>query len=48
MLAFVLQEQFYVYTAIFWALFTLAPLSAVLDYFWSAPRFTWLTADGHR
>ena len=41
LLAFVLQEQFYVYTAIFWALFALAPLTAVLDYFCSAPRFSW-------
>ncbi|MGD2181048.1 RnfABCDGE type electron transport complex subunit D [Lusitaniella coriacea LEGE 07167] len=40
-LTFILQHQFYLSTAIFWALFVLSPLTIVLDSIWSAPRFTW-------
>jgi len=39
--AFILQHQFYLSTAIFWALFALSPLTMVLDSLWSAPRFAW-------
>lgn len=38
---FILQHQFYISTAIFWALFALAPLTIVLDNLFFAPRFTW-------
>ena len=40
-LAFILQHQFYINTAIFWSLFLLSPLTLFLDWIWSAPRFTW-------
>ena len=38
---FILQHQFYISTAIFWALFALSPLTLILDGKWSAPRFQW-------
>ncbi len=38
---FVLQHQFYLPTAIFWALFALAPLTPLLDALWQAPQFDW-------
>lgn len=42
LLTFVLRNQFYLPTAMFWALFCLSPLSPVLDLLWSkAPRFVW-------
>ncbi|HAJ61745.1 MAG TPA: Na+-transporting NADH:ubiquinone oxidoreductase, subunit NqrB [Cyanobacteria bacterium UBA8543] len=40
-LFFILRNQFFVSTAIFWALFVLSPLSVLLDFIWSAPRFSW-------
>ena len=40
-LAFILQHQLYLSTAIFWALFLLSPMTIVLDSVWSAPRFSW-------
>ena len=40
-LFFILRNQFFVSTAIFWALFALSPLSVFLDFIWSAPRFSW-------
>jgi len=40
-LTFILRNQFFVSTAVFWALFTLAPLTVLLDLIWSSPRFTW-------
>lgn len=40
-LSFILRNQFFVSTAIFWALFALSPLSVFLDFIWSAPRFSW-------
>lgn len=40
-LTFILRNQFFVSTAIFWALFALSPLSVFLDFIWSAPRFSW-------
>lgn len=42
-LTFVLRNQFFVPTAVFWALFVLAPTTLLIDLLWSAPRFTWLT-----
>lgn len=46
-LTFILRNEFYVSTAIFWALFALAPITILLDYIWSAPQFSWsvLTAN---
>lgn len=40
-LTFILRNQFFVSTAIFWALFALSPLSVILDFIWSAPRLSW-------
>ncbi|MEM6253574.1 MAG: RnfABCDGE type electron transport complex subunit D [Cyanobacteria bacterium P01_D01_bin.156] len=40
-LTFVLRNQFYLSTAVFWALFLLAPLTIVLDKLWKSPRFDW-------
>jgi Na+-transporting NADH:ubiquinone oxidoreductase subunit NqrB len=40
-LTFILRNQFFVPTAIFWALFALAPLTVLIDFIWSAPRFSW-------
>ncbi|MBW4662824.1 MAG: RnfABCDGE type electron transport complex subunit D [Chroococcus sp. CMT-3BRIN-NPC107] len=44
-LTFILRNQFFISTAIFWALFALAPLTIILDIIWTAPRFTWLQAN---
>jgi len=41
-LTFILRNQFFVSTAVFWALFAFSPLSVFLDFIWSAPRFSWL------
>jgi len=41
-LTFILQTQFFLPTAMFWALFVLAPLTIWLDNLWKAPRFSWL------
>jgi len=41
LLTFILQNYFYLSTAIFWALFIISPLTVLLDMLWSAPRFTW-------
>ncbi|MBD2742989.1 RnfABCDGE type electron transport complex subunit D [Coleofasciculus sp. FACHB-1120] len=40
-LTFLLRNQFFVSTAVFWALFALAPLTIFLDFIWTAPRFSW-------
>jgi Na+-transporting NADH:ubiquinone oxidoreductase subunit NqrB len=40
-LTFILRNYFFVPTAVFWALFTLAPLTILLDTLWQAPRFSW-------
>ncbi|MEA5462626.1 RnfABCDGE type electron transport complex subunit D [Leptothoe sp. PORK10 BA2] len=41
LLTFVLRNQFYLSTAVFWALFLLAPLTILLDKLWESPRFEW-------
>jgi Na+-transporting NADH:ubiquinone oxidoreductase subunit NqrB len=41
-LTFILRNQFLISTAVFWALFALSPLTILLDFLWSAPRFSWL------
>ncbi|MEB3291931.1 MAG: RnfABCDGE type electron transport complex subunit D [Synechococcales bacterium] len=40
-LTFVLRNFFFVNTAVFWALFCLAPLTIVFDRIWLAERFGW-------
>jgi Na+-transporting NADH:ubiquinone oxidoreductase subunit NqrB len=42
-ITFILQHQFYLTTAIFWALFIISPFTILFDKIWSAPRFNWLT-----
>ncbi|MEH2090244.1 RnfABCDGE type electron transport complex subunit D [Nostoc sp.] len=44
-LTFILRNYFFVSTAVFWALFALAPLSILLDVLWLAPRFAWQEKD---
>lgn len=41
-LTFILRNYFFVSTAVFWALFILAPITIVLDALWLAPGFSWL------
>ncbi|MBM0741252.1 RnfABCDGE type electron transport complex subunit D [Phormidium sp. CLA17] len=41
LLAFILRNVYFLPTAVFWSLFALAPLSAVLDLIWASPRFSW-------
>jgi Na+-transporting NADH:ubiquinone oxidoreductase subunit NqrB len=40
-LTFILRNQFFISTAVFWALFALAPLSLVLDRLFPDARFSW-------
>ncbi len=40
-LSFILRNQFFISTAVFWALFALSPLTLILDKIWLAPRFYW-------
>lgn len=40
-LTFLLRNQFFLSTAVFWALFALAPVTALLDLVWQANRFQW-------
>ena len=40
-LTFVLRNQFYISTAVFWALFALSPLTIIFDFIWLAPMFSW-------
>ncbi|MDP8965021.1 MAG: RnfABCDGE type electron transport complex subunit D [Cyanobacteriota bacterium] len=47
-LTFILRNQFFISTGVFWALFALAPLSVLLDYIWSAPRFSWSLGSGEQ
>lgn len=41
LLTFILRNYFFISTAVFWALFTLAPLTILLDKFWVTPQFIW-------
>jgi Na+-transporting NADH:ubiquinone oxidoreductase subunit NqrB len=41
LLTFILRNYFFVSTAVLWALIALAPLSILLDWIWTAPRFSW-------
>lgn len=38
---FILRNQFYMSTGVFWALFILSPLTIILDLLWSFSRFSW-------
>jgi Na+-transporting NADH:ubiquinone oxidoreductase subunit NqrB len=40
-LTFILRNQVYLTTAVFWSLFLLTPLTILLDKLWTAPRFEW-------
>ncbi|MCC5609635.1 RnfABCDGE type electron transport complex subunit D [Nostoc sp. CHAB 5834] len=44
-LTFILRNYFFIPTAVFWALFILAPLSILIDILWLAPRFSWQRGD---
>ncbi|MCL1472624.1 RnfABCDGE type electron transport complex subunit D [Argonema antarcticum] len=46
LLTFILRNYFFVSTAVFWSLFALAPLTILLDYLWTAPRFSWSFVNG--
>ncbi|AFY59136.1 Na+-transporting NADH:ubiquinone oxidoreductase, subunit NqrB [Rivularia sp. PCC 7116] len=41
LVTFVLRNNFYLSTAVFWALFALAPLTVIFDQLWKASRFSW-------
>ncbi len=41
LVTFVLQHQFHLATAMFWALFVMAPLTIGLDQMWPGRRFVW-------
>ncbi|MDZ7958239.1 MAG: RnfABCDGE type electron transport complex subunit D [Aulosira sp. DedQUE10] len=44
-LTFILRNYFFISTAVFWALFILAPLTILLDAFWLAPGYSWFKQD---
>lgn len=44
-LTFVLRNQFFLSSAVFWALFALAPLTVALDALWPETRFRWQAAS---
>jgi Na+-transporting NADH:ubiquinone oxidoreductase subunit NqrB len=44
---FILRNYFFISTAVFWALFILAPLTILFDAFLSAPEYSWLSKDGN-
>jgi len=41
LLTFILRNYLFMTTAVFWALFLLAPLTVLFDKLWAAPRFEW-------
>ncbi|HBB33453.1 MAG TPA: Na+-transporting NADH:ubiquinone oxidoreductase, subunit NqrB [Cyanobacteria bacterium UBA8803] len=45
-LTFILRNQFFVATAVFWALFALSPLTVLVDTIWSSSRFSWHEVPG--
>lgn len=46
LVTFILRNNFYLPTAVFWALFALAPFTVLLDQLWKASRFSWtVTSD---
>ncbi|MBD2325497.1 RnfABCDGE type electron transport complex subunit D [Alkalinema sp. FACHB-956] len=47
-LTFVLRNVYFLNTAVFWALFVLAPLTFLLDWLFQADRFEWLHPSADR
>lgn len=47
-LTFILRNYFFLSTAVFWALFALAPLTILVDTLWLSPKFSWLRGDEQR
>ncbi|MBV6624928.1 MAG: RnfABCDGE type electron transport complex subunit D [Rivularia sp. (in: Bacteria)] len=45
LVTFVLRNNFYLSTAVFWALFALAPLTVIFDQLWKASRFSWTASS---
>mgnify|MGYP000497590600 FL=1 len=43
--AFILRNYFFLSTAVFWALFALAPLTILIDTLWFSPKFSWLEEE---
>jgi Na+-transporting NADH:ubiquinone oxidoreductase subunit NqrB len=43
LLTFILRNGYFISSAVFWALFALAPLSILLDRIFPAPRFVWVS-----
>ncbi|MEA5512379.1 RnfABCDGE type electron transport complex subunit D [Crocosphaera sp. UHCC 0190] len=41
LVTFIIQHFWYLSTAVFWSLFLLSPLTILLDYWWTAPKFSW-------
>ncbi|MDY6899067.1 MAG: Na+-transporting NADH:ubiquinone oxidoreductase, subunit NqrB, partial [Cyanobacteriota bacterium] len=41
LVTFILKNNFYLSTAVFWALFALAPFTVLFDQLWKASRFHW-------
>ena len=44
-LAFILQENFYLNNGIFWSLFIISPFTICLDFIWEQSRFVWQSSD---
>ncbi|MBK1990263.1 RnfABCDGE type electron transport complex subunit D [Sphaerospermopsis aphanizomenoides BCCUSP55] len=42
---FILRNYFFLSTAVFWALFALAPITILIDNLWFFPRFSWTKKD---
>ncbi|MBD2196687.1 MULTISPECIES: RnfABCDGE type electron transport complex subunit D [Calothrix] len=42
---FILRNYFFISSAVFWALFILAPLTLLFDAFFSAPEYYWLSKE---
>ncbi len=47
-LTFILRNYFFLSTAMFWALFTLSPLTIGLDIIWSDSQFSWLNSQNNK
>ncbi|MBD2387876.1 RnfABCDGE type electron transport complex subunit D [Cylindrospermum sp. FACHB-282] len=47
-LTFILRNYFFLSTAVFWALFALAPLTILLDTLWLSPRFSWIKEESNQ
>ncbi|AFZ60326.1 RnfABCDGE type electron transport complex subunit D [Anabaena cylindrica FACHB-243] len=41
MITFILRNYFFLSTAVFWALFAIAPLTILIDTIWFSPQFSW-------